>query len=123
MKMVVVESRQAVSLLKKACRGGPLGSPILKRTPAKARLLLKSLLASFGLSTWGFNFYSLRRGGATAYFFRTGSMEKTLAKGRWDAASTARIYIHEASAQAGELTLSPDQHALLVEAARALQSM
>ena len=122
-EMVVVESQHAVSLLKKACRDRPKGSPILTMTPVKARLLLKSLLASFGLETWGFNFYSLRRGGATAYFFRTGSMEKTLAKGRWETASTARIYIHEASAQAGELTLSPGQRALLVEAAQAVKSM
>ena len=47
-------------------------------------------------------------------------MEKTLAVGRWQVASTARIYIHDGAAQAAELQLSKGQLELLAEAAKCL---
>jgi len=122
-EVVIVESGVAVRLLKLACQGRPPGLPILTLTPAKTRQLLKTLLGVFGLEDWGFNFYSLRRGGATSFFFKSGSMEKTLAKGRWETASTARIYIHDAAAQTGELTLSPQQRDLLEVAAKSLRDL
>ena len=82
---------------------------------------MKSLLGHFGLEAYNFNFYSLRRGGATAYFFATGSLEKTLVKGRWESASTARIYIQDAAAQAAELALDALQIQRLQNAALSLK--
>ena len=43
--------------------------------------------------------YSLRRGGATAYFMGCGLMEKTLIRGRWASSSVARIYLCDSLAQ------------------------
>lgn len=40
--------------------------------------------------------YSLRRGGATHLFQRTGSMEVALLKGRWSSPKVAKIYISDA---------------------------
>ena len=40
-----------------------------------------------------FRGYSLRRGGATAFFGRTGIMEKTLLRGRWASVSVARVCV------------------------------
>ena len=40
--------------------------------------------------------YSLRRGGACHYFLLTGSMDKTMERGRWANQKTARIYVNTA---------------------------
>ena len=45
--------------------------------------LFKKGLTWLGLDSYGFQPYSLRRGGATAYFRATRSMEATLDRGRW----------------------------------------
>lgn len=50
--------------------------------------------------------YSLRRGGATAFMQQTGSLERTLLKGRWSSISVARIYLCDALAQLPKLTCS-----------------
>ena len=50
---------------------------------------------------------SLRRGGATAYFNRTGLMEQTLLRGRWASVSVARLYLCDALAQLAGLVASP----------------
>ena len=43
--------------------------------------------------------YSLRRGGATEFFRSTGSMAKTMERGRWSEMKTARIYVNTAMAE------------------------
>jgi hypothetical protein len=53
--------------------------------------------------------YSLRRGGATAYFVQTGSMKKTLLCGLWTVSSMAMLYVLYALAQAGEFQLEKSQ--------------
>jgi hypothetical protein len=118
---VVVESMFAIKVLKKACMLRRMGQTVLARSPAQARALFKKLLQLFDLSATDYNLYSLRRGGATAYFFKTGSMEKTLATGRWESTSTARIYIQDAAAQLGELSLTNQQLVNLSNAANALK--
>ena len=63
--------------------------------------------------------YSLRRGGATSFFQRTGLFDATMERGRWSARSTARIYITEGVAALSEMALSAiaaQQVALLVSA-------
>ena len=42
--------------------------------------------------------YSLRRGGATFFFRKCGSLSKTVIYGRWNSPRTTRIYINEALA-------------------------
>ena len=50
--------------------------------------------------------YSLRRGGATHYFQLWNSLDKLLLAGRWQAATTARIYVNEGLAVLSELKLA-----------------
>ena len=88
-------------------------------SPVKFRLLFKKLLSSFNLDG-NYNVYSLRRGGATAYFFKTGSLDQTLTIGRWECASTARIYIQQGAAEASELKLEKLQRIQLQKAAKLL---
>ena len=63
--------------------------------PQVARNLLKAALDILGLTSFGYRWYSLRRGGATYFFQRSGSMDLTLKRGRWDSPRTANLYITE----------------------------
>ena len=49
----------------------------------------------FHLEAHLFRPYSLRRGGATALFQQTGSMETALLKGRWSSTKVAKIYLSD----------------------------
>jgi hypothetical protein len=49
-----------------------------------------------GLQKHAFRPYSLRRGGATAVFQQTKSMEAALLRGRWESTRVARLYISDA---------------------------
>ena len=60
-----------------------------------------------GVEEFGFQPYSLRRGGATAYFRATRNMEATLDRGRWASARVARIYVNDGLARELELRFSP----------------
>ena len=68
--------------------------------------LFKKGLRWLGLEKHGFQPYSLRRGGATAHFRATRSMEAALDRGRWSSARVARIYLNDGLAREVELQLS-----------------
>eukprot|EP00438_Fugacium_kawagutii_P030575 Skav232830 [mRNA] locus=scaffold2600:52216:56365:+ [translate_table: standard] len=70
------------------------------------------LLAFFSLEK-RFRPYSLRRGGATAFFRATSSMEATLIKGRWGTSQAARQYIQEGLSVLTTLTITQKQKDLL----------
>lgn len=59
------------------------------------RQQFKKLTNDFGLAHLGFRPYSLRRGGATAFFQATLSMEATLLRGRWESTRVAKLYIND----------------------------
>ena len=118
----VVNSPIATKMLQAACMGRSPTELVRQRSPAHCRAILKNLLLYFELDTTTYNWYSLRRGGAIAFFVKTSSMERTLIRGRWEAATTARIYIQEATASVGELSLSPNQTLLFRRSARHLSS-
>ena len=63
----------------------------------------KKGLRWLGLEEFGFQPYSLRRGGATAYFRATRNMEMALDRGRWSSARVARIYLNDGLAREVEL--------------------
>ena len=62
-------------------------------------------LRDLGLADMGFRPYSLRRGGATAYFRATSDMQATIERGRWATVRVARIYINDGLAKEVELRL------------------
>ena len=114
---VTVTSSLAVKALKFATRNRLKGDLVLNRSVYSFRRVFKQLLDFFELSKSDYNVYSLRRGGATAFFTQCGSLDKTMTTGRWEHASTARIYIQEATAQASEMRFSTQQLVLFREAA------
>ena len=52
-------------------------------------------LSALKLDSYEFRPYSLRRGGATFWFQKHGSLDRILLQGRWLAARTARTYLNE----------------------------
>ena len=69
------------------------------------RKMFNDTLEALNFETAGFRPYSLRRGGATFWFKKWGSLDRLLLLGRWHAAKTARIYINEGLAILANLTL------------------
>ena len=65
--------------------------------------LFAQALAVLGLGHMGFRPYSLRRGGATAYYRATRNMPATIERGRWSTARVARIYINDGLAKEVEI--------------------
>ena len=65
----------------------------------------KAGLKWLGLESYGFQPYSIRRGGATAYFRTTRNMEATLDRGRWSSSRVARIYLNDGLGKEIELRI------------------
>ena len=61
----------------------------------KWRKTFSDLLSAVHLDQFDYRPYSLRRGGATHWFQHHGRFDTLLVLGRWQSASTARIYVNE----------------------------
>ena len=83
--------------------------------------LFREGLDWLGLGSVGFLPYSVRRGGATAYFRATRNMEASLDRGRWSSARVARIYLNDGLAREIELRLSDSVRGALEAKAQALE--
>jgi len=106
---VTIRSTIGQTLLRKSMETLQPPERILDTTPGAARTNLKRLLYFFGLEDDNYNFYSLRRGGATTYYFNSGSMDETLVLGRWEHATTARMYIEQSAAHLAEIRMTSAQ--------------
>ena len=80
--------------------------PIWKKSAESFRNAFRHHCKVFDLCEHNFRPYSLRRGGATALFQETGSMEQTLLKGRWGSTKVAKIYLADGLSYLPGLTLS-----------------
>lgn len=77
----------------------------LTTTSRAWRMEFANTLKSLNLERFEFRPYSLRRGGATFWFGKHGSLDRLLIQGRWQAARTARIYINEGMAILAETNI------------------
>ena len=93
-------------LLWRKKRAGEFRVPIWTASGTKFRKEFQGLNETFKVSHLQFRGYSLRRGGATAYFRKYGLMEKTLLRGRWASIAVARLYLCDALAQLPSLVAS-----------------
>ena len=64
-------------------------------SPSSFRSFWRKMLSLLEFSPDDYSPYGIRRGGATWFFLETGSMDATLARGRWTTAKTARQYIDD----------------------------
>ena len=81
------------------------GSTPLCPSSSVWRAKFNQCIDGIGLGTYSFRPYSLRRGGATHWFSKHGSLDKVVILGRWAAQKTARLYINEGLATIAEMTL------------------
>ena len=75
----------------------------LTGSAAAWRAEFSKILSALGLEEFQFRPYSLRRGGATFWFTKHGSLDRLLIQGRWQAPRTARLYINEGLATLAEM--------------------
>jgi hypothetical protein len=83
------------------------------------RTLLLRAKSFLSLVDLQFQACSLRRGGATHFFRLSGSLDRTVLRGRWLSAKSARIYIEDGVAQLSAIALS-DEQSLLVSRCKKL---
>ena len=69
------------------------------------RNLFNQCLEGLKVQDWGFRPYSLRRGGATFFFTKHGSLDRILLQGRWTAIRTARVYINSGLAMMADMQI------------------
>ena len=81
------------------------GNSLLCASPAAWRKQFNDTLEALQFDDCNFRPYSLRRGGATFWFQKWGSLDRLMLLGRWHAVKTARIYVNEGLAILAELTL------------------
>ena len=77
----------------------------LSSSPSTWRTQFSESLEALGLGSFNFRPYSLRRGGATFWFTKHGSLDRLLIQGRWQAPKTARIYINSGLATLAEMRI------------------
>lgn len=103
---VLVETRQSL---------GTTALPLWSGSSAQFRSRFKFLCELMGLSKHNFRPYSLRRGGATATFQETRSMEAALIRGRWSSSRVARIYISDGLSYLPSIVMSEHTKLFLSE--------
>ena len=69
-------------------------TPLCSKAP-QWRKMFNDTLVAVGFDTFDFRPYSLRRGGATHWFKKWGSLDRLLLYGRWQNARTARTYVND----------------------------
>ena len=100
--VAVTEVVRRLAKWKKCTSPGSLLCP----SPQVWRKEFSQALSALSLDSWEFRPYSLRRGGATFWFGKHGSLDRILLQGRWLAARTARTYLNEGLAVLAELNIS-----------------
>ena len=93
---VILDRESLVNWLEASKIGKQPGEKIMPGGAKELRRKFAKLVAALGLSSANLGYYSLRRGGATATFHRTGSFDVCAEAGRWGSVRTARIYIDSA---------------------------
>ena len=71
------------------------GPTALDVTATEFRRIYKDAVQGVNCGDWGFMPYSLRRGGATDLWRKTGALSRVTLRGRWQHATTARVYVND----------------------------
>ena len=111
-EMVVCHSRIANFWLHRALASRSPDDHLLSCSSKSLRTLFFTILEHLGIQGH-LSMYSFRRGGATWHFLSGGSMEETLLRGRWQSASTARIYLQDAAATLTHLQITSEQRSYM----------
>ena len=101
---VTVTSEQVIRWLHQWAHQASARTPLCPK-PAQWRKLFNTTLEALGFSSFQFRPYSLRRGGATYWFKKWGTMDRLLVYGRWQNARTARTYVNDGLAALASMRL------------------
>ena len=107
-ELVVLDDPVTVALVKLALVNCEPGTLLIRSTAASWRSNFEKYVGIAGLQGFGLKPYSLRRGGATAFFVHTGSIALALERGRWGQSSTARVYLTEGRVVAQNFAVPQD---------------
>ena len=91
---VSLTSEQVIRWLHRWTLDVPLKTSLCTK-PSQWRKQFNDTLVALGFDTFDFRPYSLRRGGATYWFRKWGSLDRLLLYGRWQNARTARTYVND----------------------------
>ena len=95
-EQVDITDGQLLRLLNHLAASAHPGDPLIGMTTVQFRKYFSMIRQGLELNDLRLLPYSIRRGGATSYFRDTGSLDKTVVRGRWANSRTARIYINAA---------------------------
>ena len=112
---VALDDRHVVQLLALSLASLDPGELVCGKSKLEFSKAFKHYLGKVGMLNQGYKLYSFRRGGATYWFKRSGSMTSTCERGRWSSEKTARIYINEGLLVLLDLKVSPSQRVCLDE--------
>ena len=118
-ELVVLDDPVTVALLRLALSNCEPGTLLVNCNPATWRAKFTQYVTAAGLEGFNLKPYSLRRGGATAFFVFTGSIALALERGRWSQSTTARVYLTEGRVAAQNFAMPQD----LVRRLEALASL
>ena len=113
MESLIIDEPVLVTLLSRLVHGREAEERLFSGDGRVFRQLFRRLLTFFKVEGFNFQPYSIRRGGATWWFDRSGSLDQTVVRGRWQDAKTCRIYLDDARAALTRLTFSPDSNRLI----------
>ena len=100
---LIIENRSLIQMLAVVTRPLAAGDRILPFSDSLMRRNFAETCRHFELDPDDFKPYSLRRGGATAYYRALSDMPRTVLRGRWGDARTALIYIQESLALCADI--------------------
>jgi hypothetical protein len=102
---VTIEEPLVCKFIAARCLSLAPGDLLLPKGQADFRNVFKKIRNELLLEECNFKPYSLRRGGATHHFRTTNQLDKTIVRGRWNNAKSARVYIND-----GLATLASFRH-------------
>jgi hypothetical protein len=108
---VVLREKVTLKVLAQLCENKLPGEPLVDFTAAQFRKYFGQAIKHLGL-LGKYQPYSLRRGGATEYFRRSGRFDLCMELGRWQNLKTCRMYVQDAMATTARISYSPQQNAM-----------
>ena len=107
---ITVEQPWLVKALQAALLHRQPHDPLIQGGSNRFRRIFKDAVSNLGLDHCCFLPYSLRRGGATELWRRTGNLPKVTLRGRWAHLITVRIYVNDGLAVLTEIMTSSDEN-------------
>jgi len=102
---VTLDSPELVNWCAKLCEGMAPGDKLLTTSIGSLRKHFAAAVSTFGSQELDLQLYSMRRGGATEHFRRTGSMAETTMRGRWANFATCKLYVDAALQDKAQLRM------------------